>query len=205
MECYHWIKWPTYVNQVLASGWLRLYRRVKQLRHGSTFAKGGDVIWENLPNSNGIYDDRIDDNDRKVLGKATPDWYASWNNVFTYKDFSFSFNFYYSHGGLIYNRPKRFLSTWSGWLHKQHPEYVRTGWRYPGQITHWYALDTRTRSSLNRQELNSQYLEDGSFLRLKNVKLTYNIDKKLLRRLPVNSLQAYIYGNDLCTWTNYTI
>ena len=47
-------------------------------------------------------------------------------------------------------------------------------------------------------------MEDGSFLRLKNVKLTYNIDKKLLRRLPVNSLQAYIYGNDLCTWTNYT-
>lgn len=177
---------------------------VKQMKHAGAIAAGGDVIWENLPNTNGEYDDKIDDNDRQILGKATPDWYASWSNLFSYKDFSLSFGFYYSHGGLIYNKLKQYVTTWGGNTHKQHPEYIRTGWKYQGQITHWYALDTRGRKTMNRQELNSQYLEDGSFLRLKNVRLAYNLNNKILQMLPVNRVQAYIYGNDLLTWTNYT-
>ena len=177
---------------------------VKQIKHAGAVASGGDVIWQNLPNANGEYDDKIDDSDRQILGKATPDWYASWNNILTYKDFSLSFSFYYSHGGLIYNKLKQYVTTWGGNTHKQHPEYVRTGWKYQGQITNWYALDTRGRKTMNRQELNSQYLEDGSFLRLKNVRLAYNLNNEILEKLPFNRVQAYIYGNDLLTWTNYT-
>jgi hypothetical protein len=99
---------------------------------------------------------------------------------------------------------KQYVTTWGGNTHKQHPEYVRTGWKYQGQITNWYALDTRGRKTMNRQELNSQYLEDGSFLRLKNVRLAYNLNNEILEKLPFNRVQAYIYGNDLLTWTNYT-
>lgn len=177
---------------------------VKQIKHGGVVAGGGDVIWENMPDAKGVLDDKIDDNDRKILGRATPDWYASWNNILTYKNFSLSFSFYYSHGGLIYNKLKQYVTTWGGNTHKQHPEYILTGWKYQGQITDWYALDTRQRKTLNRQELNSQYLEDGTFLRLKNVRLAYNVNPKALENFPIKRVQAYVYGNDLATWTNYT-
>ncbi|MEN6453444.1 MAG: TonB-dependent receptor [Prolixibacteraceae bacterium] len=177
---------------------------VIQLTSGGVTAGGGDVIWENMPNAEGVYDTKIDDNDRKILGKGTPDWYASWNNVVNYKRFTLSFNFYVSWGGLVYNDLKRYLSSWGGNTHRQWPEYIVTGWKYQGQITPWYAVDTRNRKTNNRASLSNFYLEDGSFIRLRNVRLSYSFDHKLIERTFLKGVTAYVYGNNLMTWTNYT-
>lgn len=177
---------------------------VKQILQNGVAAAGGDVIWENIPDKDGNYDNKIDDNDRKVLGSGNPDWFASWDNNFTYKNFSLSFNLYLSWGGKVYNKLKQYYTTWGGNTHMQHPEYIRTGWKYQGQITPWYALDSRTRKTQNRQELNSQYLEDASFLRLKNIRLTYNVEHKFLNKTPLRTCQVYVYTNNLATWTEYS-
>jgi len=180
---------------------------VKQMRvSGENIARGGDVIYENTPDSEGNYDGYINEGDKQILGNANPDWYASWSNDFTYKNFTFSFNFYMSWGGLTYNRLKRYYTVWGGNTHMQHPEYIRTGWKYQGQITPWYALNTKQRATntSNTGELNSMYLEDASFLRLKNVRLTYNLDNKFIKKTPLRNCQVYVYGNNLLTWTNYS-
>lgn len=194
---------PTVLGYVLPDG--SAYNGdVKQMLQNGVVAGGGDVIWENIADKNGVYDNKIDDNDRKVLGSGNPDWFASWDNNFTYKNFTLSFNLYLSWGGKVYNKLKQYYTTWGGNTHMQHPDYIRTGWKYQGQITPWYALDTRSRKTQNRQELNSQYLEDASFLRLKNVRLSYNVERKFLNKTPISTCQIYVYTNNLATWTNYS-
>lgn len=194
---------PTLLEYLLPNG-EQYTGEIIRLTSGGVTAGGGDVIWENMPNAEGVYDTKIDDNDRKILGKGTPDWYASWNNVVNYKRFTFSFNFYLSWGGLVYNDLKRYLSSWGGNTHRQWPEYIVTGWKYQGQITPWYAVDTRNRKTANRASLSNFYLEDGSFIRLRNVRLSYTLDSKLIEKTFLKGVTAYVYGNNLLTWTNYT-
>ncbi|MDE8698023.1 hypothetical protein PZH42_28885, partial [Bacteroides cellulosilyticus] len=69
-----------------------------QMKVNGVIAGGGDVIWYNKPNENGELDDVINSNDQTDLGKANTDWFGSWGNTLTYKDFSLSFNFYVSWG-----------------------------------------------------------------------------------------------------------
>lgn len=178
---------------------------VKQMKVNGVVAGGGDVIWNNKPDENGEYDGLIDNKDQKILGKATPDWYGAWINNFTYKDFSLSMQFYVSWGGLVHNNLKRYYTTWGGNTHKQSPEYILQGWKYPGEITDWYALNSRARKTNNTtMNLNSQFLEDATFIRLSNVRLSYSVNKRYLKRSPLTNVQAYIYGNNLLTWTNYS-
>lgn len=194
---------PTLLNYTLPNG--QVYEgTVAQLSAGGVVAKGGDVIWENMPDATGALDNKIDDNDRTVLGQANPDWYGSWSNTVSYKNFTLSFNFYTSWGGLVYNKLKRYYTSWGGNTHMQLPEYIRTGWIYQGQKTDWYSIDTRNRKTINRAELSDFYLEDASFIRLRNVRLSYNVDNKYLKNSFVKGCMVYVYGNNLLTWTNYS-
>ena len=52
--------------------------------------------------------------------------------------------------------------------------------------------------------LTSQYIEDGSFLRLKTVSLGYTFPKKWLEKVGAQSLRVYVTGQNLVTWTNYS-
>lgn len=168
-------------------------------------AGGGDVIWQNMPDANGVYDDEINTNDQMILGNANPKWFSSWYNSVSYKNFSLSFSFYLSWGGKIYNDNKRYYTSWGGNTHRQSPEYILQGWKYPGEITTWYALDTKSRKTNNQSmALNSQFLENGTFLRLQSLRFTYTLEKKWIKKTPFSNIQAYLYGNNLMTWTNYT-
>lgn len=178
---------------------------VAQMKVNGVIAGGGDIIWYNKPDENGNLDGEINSNDQTELGNANPDWYGSWTNVLNYKGFTLSFNFYVSWGGLIWNDLKRYYSSWGGNTHKQTPEYILQGWKYPGEITTWYALNSRARKTNNHSmSLSDQFLEDGSFIRLQSVRLSYNVDSRFLQKTPLRSVQAYVYGNNLLTWTNYT-
>jgi TonB-linked SusC/RagA family outer membrane protein len=195
---------PTLVKYLLPNG-SEYTGEVGQMTVNGVIAGGGDVIWYNKPDERGDYDNIIDSNDQKELGEANPDWFASWNNNFNYKNISLSFNFYMSWGGLIWNDLKRYYSSWGGNTHKQTPEYIMQGWKYPGEITDWYALNSRERKTNNQSmSLNSMFLEDASFVRLQSLRLGYELDQKLLARMPFNRLEVSVYGNNLLTWTNYS-
>lgn len=195
---------PTLERYLLPDGSVYTGKVEKMTVNGVT-AGGGDVIWYNRPDDNGVYDNVINSNDQKELGEANPDWYAFWVNNFNYKNFSLSFQFYVSWGGQVWNDLKRYYSSWGGNTHKQTPEYIRQGWKYPGEITDWYALNSRQRKTNNHSmSLNSMFLEDATFIRLSSARFGYDFDNRLLSRLPFKSLNLYVYGNNLLTWTNYS-
>src|SRR5690606_31946437 len=79
---------------------------------------------------------------------------------------------------------------------------IQEAWSKPGDITQVPKVPG-TPTMGNMQELNSYFLEDGSFIRLRNVRLSYTMDPVLARKIKLQGLNVYLYGNNLLTWTNY--
>jgi hypothetical protein len=171
---------------------------VYPLKVGSANFVGGDMIWENID-----HNDQIDDKDRQVLGKGLPTWFGGWNNTLNYKNFSFSFSFYANWGNQIYNNAKYNLTTYATSNVTPQPYEIYNAWRFQGQITDIPTAQKGTVQNTSR-ELSSEFLEDGSFIRLRNVRLSYQLDNKIAQKLYVKGLTAYLYANNLFTWTNYT-
>lgn len=172
---------------------------IGQMKGANVVLKGGDAIWEDL-DGNG----NIDSGDRKVLGNAQPAWFAGWSNTLRYGDFTLSFSFYYSHGGLIYNKLLRDLTSYGDSSSNCDPRGVTQGWRFEGHKTDWFTPGQKAGNvTSNKVELASNYLENGSFLRLQNVRLTYKLNNKLAKRMFMRSANVYVYGRNLLTWTNY--
>lgn len=179
-------------------GWNSATNPVYQLKVGSALFMGGDMIWENIDH-NGV----IDDKDRQVLGKGLPTWFGGWNNTVNYKNFSLSFSFYMNWGNQIYNNAKYVLTTYSTSNVTPQPYEIYNAWRFPGQITDVPNAQKGTVQNTSR-ELSSEFLEDGSFLRLRNIRLSYQLDRNLARKAFLEGVTAYVYANNLLTWTNYT-
>ncbi len=51
---------------------------------------------------------------------------------------------------------------------------------------------------------SSKTIEDGSFLRLKTLQLSYTLPKKFTRKIHLNTIQVFVSGQNLWTWTKYT-
>jgi len=140
----------------------------------------------------------ISNEDFVVLGSAQPNLIYGLDNTFSYKDFDFSFFFQGTAGNEIYN-----LRTLNGvFARGEEPKYSET-------IDRW--TPTNTSSNIPRAgntafiPSNSDFVEDGSFLRLKNVRLAYNfpIDKMKLGAL--KSLSVYATGTNLLLFSDFKL
>lgn len=176
--------------------------QVSQLTTNGVVSKGGDVIWRNLPDEKGELNDNIGNEDRKIIGYGQPRWSIGWSNVINYKQFSLSFSFYGNFGGSIYNENRRNIASFSNSNTTPDPHFIYNMWKYPGQITDSYLGGDKTADNFRRG--NSQFLEDGSFVRLQSARLTYSLPGKLIARAHMQYLNVYIYGTNLLTWTEYT-
>lgn len=170
---------------------------VKKLRMPGGTSQGGDVIWANV---NG--DDIIDDKDRMVLANAQPKFIAGLYNSISYKGFNLAFNIYVQWGNTIYNKGRRDQSTFNGTNLTPDKYIIRDAWFQPGDITDVPRVPDASTMG-NMPELNSYFLEDGSFIRIRNVKLSYSLGRALAGKVKLKGASVYIYGNNLITWTNY--
>jgi hypothetical protein len=175
---------------------------VKKLTTNGVVSKGGDVIWENIPDEKGVLNGNIGNEDRKIIGYGQPRWSLGWTNSFKYKAFTLSLNMYGNFGGSIYNENRRNLASFSNSNTTPEPHFIRNMWKYPGQLTDAYLGGDKTADNFRRG--NSQFLEDGSFVRLQSVRLGYELPQHIIRRARMQYVNVYVYGNGLLTWTDYT-
>ncbi|MNE27507.1 TonB dependent receptor [compost metagenome] len=75
-------------------------------------------------------------------------------------------------------------------------------------LRRWTPENTNTdvprASSTNNPEVSSRWVEDGSYLRLKNLALGYNFSEKSLEKIHLKYLRIYVSAQNIWTWTNYT-
>jgi TonB-dependent starch-binding outer membrane protein SusC len=170
---------------------------VNQLKTNGAVLKGGDIIWEN-PNNDGV----IDDADKMVLGNAQPKFIAGLSNSFNYKNIGLSFNIYTSWGAKIYNDARRNLNTYNTTNVTPEPYVIENSWLNQGDITD-VPRAGRNNPAVNVRDVSSAYIEDASFIRLRNLKLSYTFPTSLASRLRLQTVGMYVYGANLLTWTNY--
>ncbi|MCU0447312.1 MAG: TonB-dependent receptor [Microscillaceae bacterium] len=167
----------------------------------------GDMIYEDL-NGNGI----IGGEDRQFLGNPFPDVFGGLTNNFSYKGFDLSVFFQYSFGNDVY---KLYEESNGGVLNLGVDVGTNTGnarnmttdvlrrWRQPGDITDMPRAITGARGVFNTQR-SSRFIEDGSYVRLKNISLGYTVPKKWMSKIGVTNARVYISAQNLITFTNYS-
>jgi hypothetical protein len=113
-----------------------------------------------------------------------------------------SFNLYGNFGGSIYNQNRRNLASFSNSNTTPDAYFIYTMWKYPGQVTDTYRGGDKNADNMRRG--GSQYLENGSFVRLQSARISYQLPATLSRRVAMQNLVFYIYGTNLLTWTDYS-
>lgn len=165
-----------------------------------SFFYGYKALGVNPANGMMIYKDlngdgAINDFDKTRIGSPFPDLFGAITSQMAYRSFSLNFNIYYSFGNEIFNATRMYTETLSK---SNQTTAVLRRWKQPGDIT-----DVPKASTYNKL-ISSRFVEDGSFIRLKSVKLTYAVSKKVLRKTAFTDLRFYLAGKNLFTWTHYS-
>jgi TonB-linked SusC/RagA family outer membrane protein len=160
---------------------------------GSTVAfGGGDMRFVN--NTSG--DNIIDGNDRQVIGNPNPKYYGGITTNVSWKNWSLDGLLSFTQGNDIYNYGRRQLESMSGYANQT--EAVINRWRIDGQVT---SIPKATWGDpLGNSRFSDRWIEDGSYIRLKSVSLTYNVPMKPAF---VKYASVYLTGNNLLTFTKY--
>jgi TonB-linked SusC/RagA family outer membrane protein len=139
---------------------------------------------------------------RYELGQSVPDFYGSLTNSFIImKDVNFSFQFYWSVGGKLYNSLRQqTMNDGSRYGHQLNKE-VLDSWKAPGDETDVprFVYNNGTQSNME----SSRFLEDGSFVRMRNINLSYSLPRQLLGGTGLDAASVFINGDNLFVLTKY--
>lgn len=162
----------------------------------ASIARAGDRKYRDI-NSDG----KINAEDRTILGTANPDFTWGFNNSFSFKNLSLSFFIQGAQGNKMANLNNFDLLNFNGQnnvlrdagLNRWTTE--NPGNKYPRALS---------AGSLDQGIFSSAIVEDASYIRLKNITLSYNLPEKIVSKIKMSNLRMYVSGSNLWTLTNYS-
>jgi len=171
--------------------------------------KTGNAVYEDVDKSG-----TITSADRQIVGNALPRYTGGFNNNLSYKNFDLGFFFYFQQGNKIMNMNDFFLVHGGTQRNIGFVPRQLERWQKAGDITDIPRLTTYSGDPTinggsannyggNVASLSSRYLEDGSFIRLRTVTLSYTIPPAALQRLKITNLRLYVQASNLFTITKY--
>jgi len=140
----------------------------------------------------------IDANDRKILGHALPKFYWGMNNNFSYGNLSLDIFVQGQHGNQILNSNRFELESGNGLSNASINMLDR--WT-PENPSNEYARANRNADYL---KMSDRYLEDGSYIRVKTITLSYNLPVRWMSAMKIDNARIYFTGENLFTFTKYT-
>nr|WP_320037780.1 TonB-dependent receptor [uncultured Bacteroides sp.] len=164
--------------------------------------KTGNAVYEDVNE-----DGKITTADRQIVGDAWPTFTGGLRNTLTYKGFDLSVFLYFSVGNDVFNMNRFFQehggvrgTNW-GLLKSQMKR-----WQKEGDITDIPRASTVVNSdgSYNNDFQSSRFLEDGSFLRLRNLTIGYTLSPKALVKAGLSKIRLYASATNLFTITKYS-
>lgn len=157
-------------------------------------AEPGDIRFRDL-NNDGV----INDDDRTVIGNPNPTWLFSMNNKFTYKGFELSLFLQGVAGNKIYNRTRSVMESMSA----AYNQFATTAdrWTAPGTSNSMPRAVWADPNGNNR--ISDRWVENGSYLRLKNITLAYNLPDKWLKPIGFEQARVIFSCENVATITGY--
>jgi TonB-dependent starch-binding outer membrane protein SusC len=137
--------------------------------------------------------------DRTFIGNPHPDFIYGMTNTLGYKNFNLSVFFQGTQGNDMLNATR--IETEGMTDAKNQTIAVRDRWRAPGDVTD---IPRATWTNTNNSRLSTRFVEDGSYLRVKAVTLSYNVPPALLSKARLGNARIYVTGENLFTLTDYS-
>lgn len=135
-------------------------------------------------------------------GSPFPKFTGGLTNNFAYKGFDLSVFLQFVYGNKIYNGTRSLIEDMRGFYNGS--KRLLDRWQNPGDVTDIPVASLAPEVVRNNSGFNSvRYLEDGSFLRVKNVTLGYNVPAKLSKKIGLRNLRVYASGQNLMVFTKY--
>jgi TonB-linked SusC/RagA family outer membrane protein len=160
---------------------------------GNATPKAGDRLYKDI-SDDGAFTSAAD---RDIIGNAQPDFTFGLNNSFEYKGFELSVFLQGSVGNQIINSNKQSLELFNGQQNAASCALDRWTPTNPS--------NTIPRAKLDPAPVFSdRFVEDGSFVRVKNATLGYTIPRSLTKALKISNLKFYVSGSNILTFTKYT-
>ena len=188
----------------------------------------GDIKYKDISGPDGGPDGVINEYDRTDIGSPLPLFTFGWTNTFTYKNWDLSIFLNGSYGNKVLNYNAITLthmnSAWTNQLRsvKDRAQLVPIDsakeYDGTGNIYNWYEDITNVRVANSdtkiprattgdpndNDRISTRYVEDGSYLRIKNITLGYTFPKQLLQKAKIENVRAYVNIQNLYTFTKYT-
>ncbi len=167
----------------------------------------GDLKFEDL-SGDGI----IDDKDQTIIGDPNPDFTFGWNNTFTYKQFDLSIGLNGVVGGDILNiarfRTESLNNQWDNQgvqvVNRAQIAYDDNGAPYLGNPETASTPRIALNDINNNNRMSDRWLEDGSYLRIQNITLSYTLNRKAADKIRLQNLKIYGTVQNVYTFTNYS-
>lgn len=152
----------------------------------------GMMMYEDLNN-----DGKINASDKQYIGNANPWFTFGMTNTVSWKGFNLSFLITGSVGNDIYNASRiEMVGMYNG--ANQITDVLRR-WRVPGQVT-----DIPKAGELDNLRASTRWVEDGSYVKIKNITLSYDIVHPKLKKANIARIQPYITLDNMITFTGYS-
>jgi len=134
-------------------------------------------------------------------GNADPKFVTSLTNTFKYKKLSLTISLYCSYGNKIYDNIEQNLMSDGAIGNYNQSTRELNSWQKPGDITDVPKIVYN--NSSNSNQASTRYLYDGSYIRLKNVMLSYVLPERWTSKLKLTDMSVYVQGQNLWTWTRF--
>lgn len=164
---------------------------------GVNVADGSPMWYDSLGNVTKDYAQA-----RKIIaGNADPKFIFSLGNTFTIGDISISFSFYAKYGNKVYNNIDEILVSDGAFANLNQSTKALDRWQKPGDVTDVPKLVYN--NSSNSNQTSTRYLVDGSYVKLQNVSVSYEIPILWVQKMKLSSVSIFIQGQNLWTWTYF--
>ena len=160
------------------------------------YIRPGDVKFKDV-NGDGV----INEKDRTFLGSAIPKYTFGTTANVEYKNFDLSVFFQGTYGNKLYLQVNQDIEGFYRAFNVTQRVYNE---RWHGEGTSNTMPRVSWLGSSNNKTPSSRFLEDGSYVRLKNVQVGYTLPSKIISRFHISSLRVYLTGQNLWTLTKYT-
>lgn len=151
----------------------------------------GDIHFQDLNN-----DGKIDKNDRQVIGNPNPDIYGTFSNKLSYRNITFTALFTYSYGNDVYNYLRSQLEAGKDFGNQS--TMMRNRWTSENQITNTPKVVYG--DPVINSRFSDRWIEDGSYIRLKSLSISYTLPVKAHL---LESVNIWASANNVFILTNY--
>jgi TonB-linked SusC/RagA family outer membrane protein len=187
---------PTYIiekgqslGQILGNESLGTWKSSEAQQAAVYGAKPGDEKFADLNK-----DGKINGDDQTVLGNSMPEYTFGFSNDFSYKNFSLNIFVFGIRGFQLWNANKAYTMGGQGDARNATNKEYLNRWK-PGNETNIPVNNINVQSG--------RFVEDGSFIKVRNVNLSYRFPRSMVGKMKLSSIDLYVAGQNLFTITKY--